>query len=97
MNRQTRIAVICRVWLAGMETHAHRDTASFGPVVRVERALRSHRRRYTVASTLKRDEESVPLRVDFDAAKLGEREAQKVSMLGQHAPVIVLQTFHKLR
>src|SRR6266540_620999 len=90
------IALFGPMSLAGVETHPDANLHSVAPRVRGERPLRCNGGRDGVPRTAEGDEKGVSLRVDLDAAALGERRPKKTAMFGKHVAVVLPQPFDEL-
>ena len=76
---EPQVALTAQSRLAGVQAHPDVDLDAVGPVVPGVRALRLDGRGDCVASARKREEERVALRVDLDAAALGEALAHSAA------------------
>ena len=83
--------------LAGVQPHPHEDGAAVRPVVRGVGALHLDGRLDRVAGAREGEEERVALRVDLDAAALGERVAHQPAVVGEDAVVALAELLQQRR
>ncbi len=94
---ETEVALAADGRLAGVQPHPDEDGAALRPVVSGVGALHLHRGLDRVAGAREGEEERVPLRVDLDAAALGERVAHQPTVVGEDAVVAVTELLQERR
>ncbi len=85
------IALRCDEWLTGMNSDPHAWRASGKSLLPLARRLDS------IAGPRERIEERVSLRIHLDAPALGERGAERTSMLGENVRVLVTEFVQEQR
>ncbi len=94
VHGDARVAVFGGVGLARMETHSDGERSVRRPTMVRQRTLSRDCSLDRLARMVERDKEGITLRVDLDAAVLGERGAEEVTMLREHRAVLLLQPFN---
>jgi hypothetical protein len=89
MHSDADVPVFTEMWLGRMKPHSHVHPYITRPPLFAERTLRRDGCSGRIACLLERDEERVPLRVDFGAAVLRDRGPQEVAMTGEHIVIVL--------
>ena len=93
VNGEAHVAVRADAGLAGVQSHADAHLHLVRPLMLGERDLRGGAGLDRRAGAAEDDEERVALRVDLDAAALGEGRAQELVMRREHVAVAVAASF----